>query len=106
MPTPDKHANPALAATTLDPLIHEAARLKAMTVLHDAETADFNYLLVATGLTRGNLSTHMAKLVNGQYVEERKSFVDRKPHTEYLLTAIGRTAYRAYLKAWRSLTAI
>jgi len=48
----------------------------------------------------------MAKLVNGQYVEERKSFVDRKPHTEYLLTAIGRTAYRAYLKAWRSLTAI
>ncbi len=63
-------------------------------------------LLVATGLTRGNLSTHMAKLVNGQYVEERKSFVDRKPHTEYLLTAAGRTAYREYLKAWRALTAI
>lgn len=64
------------------------------------------YLLVATGLTRGNLSAHMAKLVNGKYVEEQKSFVDRKPHTEYRLTAAGRTAYRGYLKAWRSLTAI
>ena len=49
---------------------------------------------------------HMAKLVNGKYIEERKSFVDRKPHTEYLLTAEGRTAYREYVKAWRSLTAI
>jgi DNA-binding HxlR family transcriptional regulator len=106
MATGEKAANAVLAATTLDPLIHEAARLKVMTVLSDAESADFNYLLVATGLTRGNLSTHMAKLVNGGYVEERKEFIERKPHTEYLLTRVGRNAYRDYITAWRRLTAI
>jgi hypothetical protein len=31
-----------------------------MTVLHDAKLADFNYLRIATGLTRGNFSAHMA----------------------------------------------
>lgn len=87
-------------------MIHEAARLKVMTVLNEVALADFTYLLIATGLTRGNLSTHMAKLVGGGYVEERKGFVDRKPRTEYSLTTVGRTAYRRYLKAWRRLTAI
>jgi len=29
MPTPDKHANPALAATTLDPLIHEGGTVES-----------------------------------------------------------------------------
>jgi DNA-binding MarR family transcriptional regulator len=77
-----------------------------MTVLNEVALADFTYLLIATGLTRGNLSTHMAKLVSGGYVEERKGFVDRKPRTEYSLTTVGRTAYRRYLKAWRRLTAI
>lgn len=106
MPADEKTTNPALAVTTLDPLIHEAARLKVMTVLNEAESADFNYLLVATGLTRGNLSTHMVKLVGGGYVEERKEFVERKPHTDYSITATGQKAYREYLKAWRLLTEI
>jgi DNA-binding MarR family transcriptional regulator len=95
-----------LADTTLDPLIHEAARLKVMTVLNEVALADFTFLLTATGLTRGNLSTHMAKLVGGGYVEERKGFVERKPRTEYAITPAGRTAYRRYVKAWRRLTAI
>ena len=94
----------AIASTTLDPLIHEAARLKVVAVLNEAEAADFNYLLTVTGLTRGNLSTHMAKLLKGGYVAERKEFVERKPHTDYNLTAAGRMAYRRYLKSWRDLT--
>jgi DNA-binding MarR family transcriptional regulator len=106
MPGARKSSVPALADATLDPLIHETARLKAMTVLNDAESADFNYLLVATGMTRGNLSTHMAKLVNAGYVEEEKRFLDRKPHTEYSITPAGRKAYRNYVRAWRALTAV
>ena len=93
-----------IVSTTLDPLIHEAARLKVVTVLHDAESADFNLLLAIAGLTRGNLSAHMAKLINGGYVDEHKDFLDRKPHTNYTLTATGRKAYRQYLKSWRDLT--
>jgi hypothetical protein len=73
---------------------------------HDARSADFDYLLLATGLTHGTLSTHMAKLVNGRYVDEHESFVNQKPHTEHLMTPAGRTSYSQYLKAWRALTAI
>lgn len=92
------------AGNGLDVLIHEAARLAIVSVLSECETADFNFLLATTGLTRGNLSAHMKRLVDAVYVEERKEFVDRKPHTEYRLSRTGRRAFKAYKKAWRRLT--
>ena len=66
--------------------------------------ADFNFLLGTLALTRGNLSVHMAKLVAAGYVEEKKEFVDRKPHTEYRLSPAGRAAYKQYLRDWKKLT--
>ena len=88
----------------LDAMIHEAARLAIVAVLAECDAADFNFLLATTELTRGNLSAHMKRLVDAGYVEERKEFLDRKPHTEYRLTRTGRRAFRAYKKAWRQLT--
>ena len=94
-PTPDSR---------LDPLIHEAARLVIVSVLNECAVANFNFLLSATGLTRGNLSTHMRKLVAAGYVEETKEIVDRKPHTEYRLSKVGRQSFRNYRKAWQEIT--
>jgi len=88
----------------LDPLIHEPARLLIVSVLSECDVADFNFLLHATSLTRGNLSTHMAKLVAAGYVREKKEFIDRRPHTEYQLTRRGELSYRDYRKAWRQIT--
>jgi len=88
----------------LDLVIHEASRLLIVSVLNECEAADFNFLLGTTKLTRGNLSTHMARLLSAAYVEEKKEFVDRKPHTEYRLTPAGRYAYQRYRKAWTQLT--
>ncbi|MFH1024258.1 MAG: transcriptional regulator [Planctomycetota bacterium] len=88
----------------LDPVIHEATRLRMVAVLNECEVADFNFLLGTLALTRGNLSVHMGKLVAAGYVGERKEFVDRKPHTEYRLTDAGRAAYRKYLKDWKRVT--
>lgn len=92
------------SANILDPLIHEAARLRLVAVLNECEVADFNFLLGVTRLSRGNLSTHMAKLVAARYVEERKEFIGRIPHTEYRLLGSGRTAYKNYLLEWKRLT--
>ena len=61
---------PTAPVGPLDPLIHEVARLVIVSVLNECESADFNFLLGTTGLTRGNLSAHMAKLVAAGYVEE------------------------------------
>src|SRR5262245_50905025 len=88
----------------LDPLIHEAARLAVVSVLNECDLANFSFLLATTGLTRGNLSTHMRKLVEAGYVDETKEIVDRKVRTEYRLTKTGRQAFAKYCTAWRALT--
>jgi len=95
---------PAGTPPGLDPLIHEAARLVIVSVLAECQVADFNFMLATTRLTRGNLSRHMARLIEAGYVRETKEFVNRKPHTEYRLTSAGRGAFKRYRKAWRQVT--
>jgi DNA-binding HxlR family transcriptional regulator len=88
----------------LDPLIHEAGRLVIVSVLNECDVANFNFLLSTTRLTRGNLSTHMRKLVEGGYVDETKEIIDRKLRTEYRLTKTGRSAFKKYRNAWIEIT--
>jgi DNA-binding PadR family transcriptional regulator len=72
--------------------------------LNECQVANFNFLLATTGLTRGNLSTHMRKLVEGGYVDETKEIVNRKVRTEYRLTKAGRQAFKKYRSAWTAIT--
>src|SRR5262249_5465072 len=88
----------------LDPLIHEAARLVVVSVLQECNVANFNFLLATTGLPRGNLSTHLLKLVDAGYVAETKEIIDRKLRTEYRLTKVGRQAFTKYRGAWLEIT--
>ncbi len=74
----------------LDRLIHEPGRLAILTVLSSVEDADFVFLQRATGLTKGNLSSHLTKLEEGGLVEIEKRFVRKKPNTNVALTAVGR----------------
>lgn len=86
------------AIDRLDRVIHEPARLKIMTHLYVVESGDFVYLMRTTGLTRGNLSSHMTKLEEAGYVEVIKEFINRKPVTMLSLTDEGRTAFLEYRK--------
>ncbi len=88
----------------LDPVIHESSRLVIVSVLSEGQWMEFGFLVATTGLTKGNFSTHMAKLIAAGYVEESKEFVDRKPRTSYCLSAAGRKAFRQYRKTWQKLT--
>ena len=65
----------AKQAVELDRMIHEPARLALMALLYKAEEADFLYLLRESGLTKGNLQSHLARLESGDYVAIEKSFV-------------------------------
>ena len=60
--------------TKFDPLIHQSSRLSIVAVLAGCESADFTYLLQATGLTKGTLSKHLTKLRDAGYVEIEKGF--------------------------------
>ena len=75
---------------TLDRLIHEPGRLAIMTVLSSLRDADFVFLQRTTGLTKGNLSSHLTKLEAAGLVEIVKRFVRKKPNTNVALTAVGR----------------
>ncbi|WP_420629959.1 winged helix-turn-helix domain-containing protein [Candidatus Leptofilum sp.] len=79
-----------------DRLIHEPARLIIMALLYGVENADFTFLLRETGLTRGNLSFHLSKLEDGDYVAIEKTFKGKRPHTLCSLTENGRLAFDAY----------
>lgn len=80
----------------IDPLVHAPARLMVMTYLYVVDSIDFVYLRRITGLSWGNLSTHLTKLEEGGYVRLEKTFMDKKPHTMISLTDDGRKAFRDY----------
>jgi DNA-binding transcriptional ArsR family regulator len=73
----------------LDKLVHEPARLAIMTALASCTNADFTFLQQLTGLTRGNLSSHLAKLEEAGLVRIEKRFVGKTPNTQLCLTEQG-----------------
>jgi len=80
----------------IDRTIHSPARLMIMTNLYVVESAEFIALMNLTGLSWGNLSTHLSKLEEAGYVEMEKGFRGKKPYTMVRLTAEGRAAFKAY----------
>jgi DNA-binding MarR family transcriptional regulator len=80
----------------LDRLIHEPARLALTAILSVVESADFLYLQRETGLTKGNLSSHLAKLEEARYITIEKTYRGRIPLTLVRLTDAGAAAYKAY----------
>jgi DNA-binding transcriptional ArsR family regulator len=92
-----------MALPDLDRTIHEPARLRILTILSGVESVSYNFLKTTLGLTNGNLGSHLDRLERAGFLEVRKSFQGRIPHTDYLLTKAGRVALAAY---WATLDAI
>ncbi|SEN31987.1 transcriptional regulator [Lihuaxuella thermophila] len=81
----------------LDKLIHEPARLAIMSALDACTLAEFLFLQELTGLTKGNLSSHLAKLEKAGYIQIDKQFIRKKiPHTTIRITREGKTAIAKY----------
>ncbi len=87
----------------LDRLIHEPARLAILTALSAAASADFLFLQRLTGLTKGNLSSHLSKLEEAGLVNIDKQFVGKVPNTTVRLTPLGRKAIEQH---WRQLESL
>lgn len=80
----------------LDRLVHEPARLMILVLLSQVSEVDFVFLLHETGLTRGNLSSHLSKLEDGGLITLEKRFVERKPQTVCWITEEGKRQLQAY----------
>lgn len=83
----------------IDDVIHGRLRLGIVAYLASTQSADFTELKGKLQTTDGNLSVHLRKLEEAQYIAIEKSFVNRKPLTRVSLTPTGRKAFVRYLDA-------
>lgn len=90
----------------LDPVIHAQARLRivaALATLRGGESISFPRLQELLDMTAGNLSTHLRKLEDAEYVEVEKAHEGRVPVTYLSLSKKGARAFEDYTEALRAL---
>ena len=97
------NATPFEQLANLDRRVHDPARLSILTALSACERADFLFLQRITGLTKGNLSSHLSKLEEAGLVETEKRFVNKKTQTLVRLTGEGRETIESYWKEIQEL---
>ena len=83
----------------IDRTIHEPSRLLILIYLFSVEKADFTFLKLQTGMTQGNLSSHLQKLESAGYIQTEKKFKNKRPLTLVKLSERGREAFSDYVMA-------
>ena len=88
----------------LNETIHQSTRLRIMTMLVSQPEADrlaYGFIQRTLDLTGGNLTTHLRKLQDADYLTITKEFHDSKPRTWVQATPTGRRAFADYLSNLR-----
>lgn len=87
----------------MDDLLLSKIRLGIVSELLAADWVGFSELVRSLEASQGNLGAHLAKLVDAGYVDEEKTFVNRKPLTRYRITQRGRAAFAEHVKQLQSI---
>ena len=87
----------------LDKAFENRIRLQIMSVLVANQRYDFNALKELLDITDGNLASHLKGLEKEEYILVNKSFLGRKPNTNYEATDKGKKAFKAHLDALEQL---
>jgi len=87
----------------VDELLLSKVRLGVVAELLNYDWVAFSELARSLDVSNGNLGAHISKLVEADYVEEDKSFVNRRPLTRYRLTERGRDAFATHVSQLQSL---
>lgn len=89
----------------LDNVVHQRVRLGILTVLSEADRADFAFLRDTLALTDGNLSSNLQVLEEAGYVKIEKTFEGRRPRTWVRSTSEGRKALEAEVAVLEAIVA-
>ena len=87
-------------AIVLNETIHQSTRLRIMTLLvmqPETDRIAYGFIQQTLNLTGGNLTTHLRKLEDADYLVITKEFQDSKPRTWVQATPTGRRAFAEYL---------
>lgn len=83
----------------LDPVLHSQLRLAVVSILMNAEVAEFTYIREQTGSTSGNLSIQITKLKEAGYIEVEKKFRNNYPQTLCRITPLGQEKFTEYVNS-------
>jgi DNA-binding MarR family transcriptional regulator len=87
----------------LDKAFENRLRLQIMSVLMANDRYDFNSLKELLDITDGNLASHLKGLEKEEYITVHKTFLGRKPNTNYEATEKGKKAFKQHLDALEQL---
>lgn len=87
----------------LNKAFESRVRLGIMSALVVNDTLDFNNLKEYLEVTDGNLASHLKALEKEEYVAMKKSFIGRKPNTQYFITKEGKQAFEEHITALEDL---
>ncbi|OYZ32294.1 MAG: transcriptional regulator [Sphingobacteriales bacterium 17-39-43] len=74
-----------------------------MSVLLANEHYDFNSLKDLLDVTDGNLASHIKALEKEEYIIVNKTFIGKKPNTQYSVSEKGRKAFIKHLEALENI---
>lgn len=86
-----------------DKAFENRIRLQIMSVLLANEHYDFNSLKELLDVTDGNLASHIKALEKEEYIIVNKTFIGKKPNTQYAVSEKGRKAFIKHLEALENL---
>lgn len=86
-----------------DKAFENRIRLQIMSVLLANEHYDFNSLKELLDVTDGNLASHIKALEKEDYIIVNKTFIGKKPNTQYAVSEKGRNAFIKHLEALEKL---
>jgi len=87
----------------MDELLLSKVRLGVVAELLRYDWIGFSELARVLDASNGNLGAHLGKLVEAGYVDEEKTFVNRRPLTRYRLTKRGREAFTSHVVQLQAL---
>ena len=87
----------------MDEILLSKVRLSVIAQLLSSQWIAFSELQRATEATNGNLGAHLAKLLDAGYIDEQKTFVNRRPQSRYSLTRAGRNAFVQHVREMQAL---
>lgn len=83
----------------LDPLLHSGPRIAIVSRLALHERMRFAALRDATGMTGGNVASHLDHLEKAGYVVQKDAIIGLRPGKWVALTPAGREAFTVYVAA-------
>jgi DNA-binding MarR family transcriptional regulator len=98
----DKSENP-VTLIEINQLIHSPARLRILIMLYVVESLDYVFLKNQTGMSWGNLATHLGKLEDAGYISIQKGYQGKKPQSQIQLTQAGRSAFKQYKESLKQV---